>query len=76
MKQIKDYIEYELNIFRKECNFSDEELEYFNYKAKDYSNIRISTEMNTSSSTIYRISKSVEKKMKRVEELFLTNNKI
>lgn len=72
MKQIKDYVEHELNIFRKECNFSVEELEYFNMKARNYSNIRISTEMNVSLSTIGRIAKSVNQKVKRVEKLLLT----
>lgn len=69
MKKINKYIEYELNIFRNECNFSDEELIYFNYKAKGWSNIRISTEMNASTATITRLGKSVSSKMNKVIEL-------
>lgn len=72
MKPIKNYIEYELNIFRRECNFSEEELEFFNLSAKGYGKVRISSEMNTSTSTIYRISKSVQEKMERAEKLLLT----
>lgn len=72
LKPIKDYIEYELNIFRDECNFTEEELSFFNYKAKDYSNVRISLEMNLSQSTVYRLSKSVSDKMRKVEKLYLT----
>ncbi len=69
MRKINKYIEYELNIFRNECNFSDEELVYFNYKAKGWSNIRISTEMNASTATITRLGKSVSSKMNKVIEL-------
>lgn len=69
MRKISKYIEYELNIFRNECNFSDEELIYFNYKAKGWSNIRISTEMNASTATITRLGKSVSSKMNKVIEL-------
>lgn len=69
MRKINKYIEYELNIFRNECNFSDEELIYFNYKAKGWSNIRISTEMNASTATITRLGKSVSSKMNKVIEL-------
>lgn len=28
--KIYDFVEWELERFRKECNFSEEELEYFN----------------------------------------------
>lgn len=72
MKAINEYVERELNIFRNECNFSEEELLYFNMRARNYSNIRISTEMNVSTSTIYRISKSVLNKMETVEKMLIT----
>lgn len=39
--RIYDFVEWELAKFRAECNFSDEELEYFNLRAKHYSNQQI-----------------------------------
>lgn len=36
--RIQNFVESELQYFRDECNFSDEELEYFNLRAKDKSN--------------------------------------
>ncbi len=69
MRKISSYIEYELNIFRNECNFSDEELLYFNLKAKGWSNIRISTEMNASTATVTRLGQSVSSKIEKVTKL-------
>lgn len=68
MQQIYDFVEYELNIFRNECNFSDDELEYFNCKAKNYSNVKIACKMNISIRTVARLSSSVHKKMERVKK--------
>lgn len=31
-----NFVEWELQKFRDECNFTDRELEYFNLKAKEY----------------------------------------
>lgn len=67
MRKIKGYVEHELNIFRRECNFSDEELIYFNFKARGYSNVRVALEMNSSTATVTRIGQSVLDKMKKVE---------
>lgn len=69
MKSIKLYVESELDMFRNECNFTDEELQYFNMKAKDCSDNKISIEMNISSSKVAKLSKQVRAKMKRVLEL-------
>lgn len=40
--KIYDFVNWELDKFRQECNFSTEELEYFNLRAKHYSNFEIS----------------------------------
>lgn len=32
---IADFVEWELQKFRDECNFTDEELEFFEYRAKN-----------------------------------------
>ena len=66
IKHIRDYVESELDMFRTECNFTDEELEYFNLKAKNLSNVQISLEMNVSPSQISKLSKRVRNKISRV----------
>lgn len=38
---INDFVEFELQKFRDECNFSEEEMCYFNLRAKNKSNIQI-----------------------------------
>ena len=66
MNKIRDFVEWELNMFRKECNFSDSELRYFNLRAKDKSNIEIAFEMNISESQVSKLARRVKSKMKRV----------
>ena len=46
--KIRDFVEYELDVFRDNCNFTDDELTYFNLRARDKSNIQIALEMNIS----------------------------
>jgi hypothetical protein len=56
----------ELDKFRELCNFTEAELEYFNLKAKDYSNVRISIEMNVSEAQVSKLARRVKDKMIRV----------
>ena len=49
--KICDFTVPELNRFRELCNFTDSELQYFNLRAKDKSNVQIAQEMNVSEST-------------------------
>lgn len=64
--KIRDFVEPELEYFRQNCNFSDSEMEYFNLKAKDYSNVRIANEMNVSEAQVSKLAKRVKSKMLRV----------
>ncbi len=64
--KICDFIERELELFRKECNFTDIELEYFNLKAKDKSNTQIAYALNVSENTIINIGRRVFNKIKKV----------
>ena len=64
--RINDFIEPELEMFRKVCNFSDEELEYFNLRAKDKSNTQIALAMNCSEAKISKLARRVKDKMIRV----------
>ena len=63
---IRDFVEPELEYFRSQCNFTPDELEYFNLKAKDYSNVQIAMKMVVSSAQVSKLAKRVKDKMKRV----------
>ena len=70
LKSIGKYIECQLNIFRKECNFSDEELEFFNLKAKDLTIVEICQEMNISRTKYYSLRDKVLDKMFEVDKVY------
>ena len=53
--EIYDFVEWELQKFRDECNFTPEELEYFELRAKDRKNYQIAMDMNVSESKVYVI---------------------
>ena len=69
MLQPYDFTEPELDQLRQLCNFSDDELEYFNLRAKHKSNIFISIEMNVSEAQVSKLAKRVKDKIKRVAHL-------
>ena len=58
----------ELNRYREMCNFLDDELEYFNMKSRDKSNIQIAIALNVSEGHISRIAWRVKEKMRRIGE--------
>lgn len=64
--QICDFVEWELAKFRRECNFTEEELEFFNYRAKNISIEKIAELMNISVGKANKLSRKVKDKMKRV----------
>lgn len=66
MNKIADFVEWELQMFRDKCNFSDEEMMYFNLRAKDKSNVQIAFEMNVSESKVSKLARKVKSKMLRV----------
>ena len=61
--KICDFTVPELNRFRELCNFTDSELQYFNLRAKDKSNVQIAQEMNVSESTVSVLARKVKKKI-------------
>ena len=67
---IKDFVESDLQFYREECNFTDEELIYFNMKAKGASDTMIVMNASFSLSKVNDLSKSVRKKIERVNNLF------
>lgn len=64
--QIYDFTEPELDKFRKLCNFSDDELEYLNIKAKRKTNIQIAMQMHVSEAQVSKLAKRVRNKIIRV----------
>ena len=66
-----DYIECQLEVFRREGNFSSEELQFFNLRAKKLTMIEISQEMHISRTKCYNIQNSVLAKMKQVEKMYV-----
>lgn len=64
--KIYDFVEKELQKFREECNFSPDELEYFNLRAKHYTNQQIAIKMNVSEGKVSKLAKSVKTKILKV----------
>lgn len=64
--QIYDFTVPELDKLRELCNFSDDEMTYFNLRAKHKSNTYIAQEMNISESTVSVLARKVKKKIVRV----------
>ena len=56
----------ELNRYRDLCNFLDDEMEYFNMKARDKSNVQIAIAMSISEAQVSRIALRVKDKMRRI----------
>lgn len=70
--KIYDFVEWELQKFRDECNFTDQELTYFNLRAKNKSNVQIAYEMNVSESTVSILARKVKPSLLLNESELLT----
>lgn len=66
--RICDFTTRELEMFRKECNFTDIELQCFNLKAKNKTNTELAMELNISDSTVSTTMKSIRAKVTAVVE--------
>jgi hypothetical protein len=64
--QIYDFTVPELNRFRELCNFSDDELEYFEYRSKRKSNVFIAMQLHVSEAQVSKLAKRVKNKIIRV----------
>jgi hypothetical protein len=64
--QICDFVEWELQKFRNECNFTNEELQFFNYRAKNIPIETIAENMNISVGKANKLSRKVKDKIIRV----------
>jgi hypothetical protein len=63
---ISDFVEWELGTLREGCNFTGDELEFFNLRAKDNTIEEIAELMNISISKANRLSKKVSCKVIKV----------
>lgn len=64
--KLRDFTVPELDMFRQLCNFTDDELAYFNLKAKDKSNVQIAFELKVSEAQVSKLAKRVKSKMIRI----------
>lgn len=64
--QVYDFTEPELDMFRNLCNFTEDEREYFELRARGKSNVQIAMEMNVSESKVSKLARKVKSKMFRV----------
>lgn len=64
--KICGFTEFELNYFRKYCNFTPDERTLFEYRSREYPLERCAEAMNVSLSTVKRISRRVNSKIIRV----------
>lgn len=63
---IHDFVKRELDMFRSECNFTPEELEFFNRRAQNIPIQQIAEEMNISVGKADKLSRKIKSKMIRV----------
>lgn len=64
--QIYDFTVPELDKLRELCNFSEDELCYFNLRAKHKSNTSIAIEMSVSEPQVSKLARRVKDKILRV----------
>ena len=64
--KIRDFTVPELDKLRELCNFTTDELRFFNLRAKDKSNVEISLDMNVSMAQVSKLAKRVKNKIIRI----------
>lgn len=64
--QLYDFTVPELDVFRKLCNFTDDEREYFELRSRKKSNIEIALSMSVSEAQVSKLARKVKDKIKRV----------
>lgn len=64
--KIYDFTEPELQIFRQQCNFTEDELYCFNLKAKNKTIVQIALEMNVSEPQVSKLTARIKKKILKV----------
>ena len=60
------FVKSELDFLRSECNFTDMELEYFNLRAKDKTNVEIQFSLHLTDNQVNYLAKRVKAKIMKV----------
>lgn len=63
---ISDFVEWELQKFRDECNFTEEEMDFFNLRSKNITIEEIAERLNISVSKANKLSRKVKSKIIKV----------
>lgn len=66
LTKLTKYSDEELDRFRKLCNFTQDERQYFELCLKRFSYVKIALEMNISEYTVSKIAKRVKSKIRRI----------
>ena len=66
--KISNYTIPELNKFKELCNFTQDEMSYFELKTKDESNVHIALTLCISEAKVSKLASIVKDKMHRVEK--------
>lgn len=61
-----EFTQPECDRFRRECNFTDEELSVFNLHVRSHSIVEIQQALNMSESTVNRRIRNIKKKIHKV----------
>lgn len=64
--KLYDFTQPELDVFREKCNFTEDELECFELKAKHKSIVQISMEMHISEPQVSKLTRRIKNKILRV----------
>lgn len=64
--QLYDFTVPELNKFRELCNFTEDELEYFELRSKKKSNVQIALTMHVSEAQVSKLARKVKNKILRI----------
>lgn len=64
--QLYDFTVPELDRMRELCNFTEQEMEYFNLRSKGKPNTQIAMTMNVSESQVSKLARKVKSKIKRI----------
>lgn len=64
--QLYDFTVPELNKFRELCNFTPEELEYFELRSKYKSNVEIALTMHISEAKVSKLARKVKDKIVKI----------
>lgn len=63
---VNNFTPENLDKFRRLCNFTKDERQYFELRLKNYSNVKIALEMYVSEAQVSKLAKRVKSKITRI----------